>query len=83
MGRSYCEHGYPEEDDNLGRPMCSMCRALVEVYGDRREQRRYEIARDVMAALCASNPGANTEIAANDAVYSADVLLAALEETER
>jgi len=45
------------------------------------EQRRYEIARDVMAALCARNPGANAEIAADDAVAAADALLAALEES--
>lgn len=51
---------------------------------DPREQRRYEIARDVMAAKHGAYWGvSNPEGAARDAVYAADALLAALEETER
>ncbi len=48
---------------------------------DVREQRRYEIARDVMAALWSLEHVVDLKRAAAESVLVADALLAALEES--
>ena len=78
----YCDHGYPEEEDNNGKPLCPKCWALEEVRGDQREQRRYEIARDVIVGLLSTTDmdrQCTWESLSTDAIRAADALLAALE----
>lgn len=69
-----------------GEIECIRCCVEEEVYGRQREQRRYEIARDVMAARSAAyalafrfERGGMYAETAGEAVAAADALLKALE----
>lgn len=63
-----------------GETECIRCCVEEEVYGRQREQRRYEIARDAMAALIASDHYQFVpKYHAENALRCADALLKALE----
>lgn len=86
------EKGFcPHKDPDYTGPSHFWCDDCAEIK-DRiryRDQRRYEIARDVMASLYVDGPNwptTHVEIEktfAKMAVTAADAILAALEETER
>ena len=71
MGRVWCEHGYSDD--------CPKCEAYAEAVGCVHQQRRYEIARDVIAQIACSDSWDMTWAKAAEAsVKAADALLAAL-----
>lgn len=78
MGRVWCEHGYSDD--------CPKCEAYAEAFGCVHQQRRYEIARDVMAGLALADFGhhdaeerESDKVLAKWSVEAADALLAELE----
>lgn len=72
-----CEHAKADE------LLCSAChiKALEEMVFEQREQRRYEIARDVMAALFVKQYDL-ADVASEVAVKAADALLRKLEASD-
>ena len=79
--------GFVVADENMPGDMrveCKCERPHHAVPQTAREQRRYEIARDVMAALTGHPPGSYPSVraCAENAVEAADALLFELERTD-
>ena len=73
-----CVHQWP-----IGQRPCPMCEAAKQGPDNQREQRRYEIARDVFASGYADHDlFTDMAVRAAHAVEAADSLLAALDGKE-